>query len=144
MLEITGTTHQPSSIAQHRVDHFSGLALAIDANATLPIDNLLRTDWVLRNNYEASQARAFGACWWTHMTTGYSYFLNQSFLAALEPSVDASLSFEDCISGLRDVLSHLQSLSGDDHHHATDGMSLARARARFTASDVNGTRPTQE
>jgi hypothetical protein len=133
MFQFTGKTHPPSSIPQHRVDHFQELALAIDANAALHSDDLLRTDWVLRNHYEADQARAFGVYWWRRMATGYSYFLNSSFLAALEPSVDPSASFDECIAGMHDVLNHLESLEGEGHHHATDGMSLARAQGRFLA-----------
>ncbi len=100
---FTGRTHQPSTIPEDRVDHFVHLASAVDALVNLPVGDLLRSDWILSDSDEAEETRAFGSYWWRHIATGYSYFLNPSFLPRLAPlsthpphSKNASLRCRPC------------------------------------------------
>ncbi len=132
MVYVTGRTYQTAAIPQPSVDDFVELALRVDAIAALPNGNLVSSAWKSLSMSEAAALVDYGHDWWRHLATGYSHFLDPSFLPALTTAVDPGLSFEDCIRRMGQIARDLSAWSAEDRGLARDGMAIARSFWRST------------
>lgn len=112
--------------------HFEELALAIDVHARLPLDNQLTSDWIFETSDDAAQARALGEYWWLHLTAGCTHLLDPLAVPVLASWLRPPLPFNECITGLQQVLAHLITLTGATLVDARDGMTLARVQSGHT------------
>lgn len=132
MVHSAGSKRQPAATSRSRVHYFVEVALRLDGLAALPEDNRVSSAWKSITMSEAAALVDYGPDWWRHLSTGYSYFLEQAYGGAWAPAVDPTLSFEQCITRMEQIARDLREFSPSDRGLVRDGMTCARAYWRST------------